>query len=470
MPILVNEKYTFNMSFPGLPPIYGNHTTLLSEYKINDPDFNYEFTKNIQTEKLVPEKEASELWDNNQQIVLTQREIKGAARVDSIMENASFIPKSILWLMQRGFSGFPDLPITSFNDFYHFNRTEGHYAGVGLKFDNLLSGTNMFIKTGYGFSDKKTKYDFKLEHKYKWITGYAEIFNRLSKLNRFYEYSDFDITFQSWFDKNDYADYYYSKGVAAGLGFQVHENILLGLNFQKRKDKNAFINSDWSLFNRKASYRPAVRIDEGDITELTFDLNYDNKNYYDLGFIKLPDQTKNYLDLNLKITRGYYSSSFSGYYWQFYFAFNGRNKLSSWIDPSYSFKGVLNNGLKLQQNLYHLRGDYGTIPTKFLFNTLKNNEYIGDKFASIILENNFGNVIYKLLGIPYMKDNKYDLIIFGKYGWINEDPLVHNSKSIYETGIGIGNILSFLRIDFAWRLQPHSKSIFYINLVSMYDM
>ena len=69
-----------------------------------------------------------------------------------------------------------------------------------------------------------------------------------------------------------------------------------------------------------------------------------------------------------------------------------------------------------------------------------------------------------------MKDNKYDLIIFGKYGWINEDPLVHNSKSIYETGIGIGNILSFLRIDFAWRLQPHSKSIFYINLVSMYDM
>jgi hypothetical protein len=284
LPVFIDEKYRFNISIPGFPPMYGNHTCLLSDYKINNPDFDFEFTKNIQTENLIPETEAKNLWENNQQIVLTNEKKKAVAKIDSVMENFSFIKKSLLWIMQNSFSGMNDLPITTFNDFYHFNRIEGHYAGVGIKLNKLIDNTVFEFKSGYGFADKKLKYGFNISNTYKKINLHLDLFNHLKKQNKFFNYGDFDITFQSWFAKNDYADYYYSKGLTAGLGLQMHENILLNLEFEKRKDENAYLTSNWSLLNKSGIYRMNPIIDEGNISEYKLKISYDDKNYYDLGF------------------------------------------------------------------------------------------------------------------------------------------------------------------------------------------
>lgn len=469
MPVFINEKYVLNFSFPGLPPVYGNHICLLSNYKINQPDFNYQFTKNIQTEKLVSENEAKILWESNQQITLTSGEKEAVSKIDSVMENLSVFGKSFFWLVQNSFGGINDLPITSFNDFYHFNRAEGHYAGAGLKFKNVFENIDFALRAGYGFADKKTKYGFEIARTFNSIAPRLAVFNETRKQNRFYDYEVFDITYQSWFAKNDYADYYYSKGILGGVDFQLHQNLLINLQFEKRKDFSASFNSDWSLFNKKSFYNPVAKIDDGNITEYTFSLLYDNKNYYDLGFMKVPAKSESYFDGGFQISRGYFSNSSSGSYWQTHIMFNAFHQSSSWFNFSVSVRGGINTGLKLKQNLFHLPGNFGTLSTSKLFNTLFRDEYSGNKYACVFGENNFGNIIYRILGIPYLSDSKFDFIIFGKYGWIDEEPLVHASKNYYETGFGIGNLMAFLRLDFTWKLQPHSKSIFYINLLSMYD-
>jgi hypothetical protein len=468
MPVFISEKYTFNMSLPGFPSIYGNHTCLLSEYKINNPDFNFQFTKNIQTENLVPDNEVKNLWDSNQQIALTAKEKKSAARIDSVVENFSFFGKSFLWLMES-MGGFNNLPITSFNDFYHFNRVEGHYAGAGIKLQNIFDGTNLSFKTGYGFSDKKLKYGLNISYKYKDFLFNLGFFNDLNKLDRFYNYGDFDLTYQSWIEKNDYADYYYSKGWEGGIDFQLFDDFKIGIEYIHRKDNNAYLNSDWSLFGRDAVYRSVPIIDEGKLNEYTIRLTYDDKNYFDLGFVKIPDNSKSYFDGEIQITRGNFASINSGNYWQTHIILNGYHQSNSWFNSSLTIRGGINTGIKLVQNLFHLPGNYGTISSSKLFNTLTKDEYSGNKYAAIFLENNFNMIIYKILGLSFIDNSKYDFLIFTKYGWIDEEPLTHYSKSLYETGFGIGNILTFLRVDFTWRLQPNSKSIFYINLVSMYD-
>jgi hypothetical protein len=171
----------------------------------------------------------------------------------------------------------------------------------------------------------------------------------------------------------------------------------------------------------------------------------------------------------LQITRGTFNSSSEQSYWQTHIMLNVYHQSSTWFNTSFTIRGGINADFKLEQNQFHLPGNYGTLSSPKFFTTLRNDDYIGNRYGMLILENNFNNVINKILGIPFLKNNRFDFLIFGKYGWIDEDPQIHPSKHLYETGFGIGKIFTFLRLDFTWCLQPHSKSMFYINLLSMYE-
>jgi len=96
---------------------------------------------------------------------------------------------------------------------------------------------------------------------------------------------------------------------------------------------------------------------------------------------------------------------------------------------------------------------------------------------AISLENNFKNTIYSMLHIPYMKNSKLDFIVFSNLGWIHNtyipvNPeskfnLVEiNNKPLTEIGCSIGNIFTFMRVDFTWRTNYKTGDDFNINLTS----
>lgn len=467
LPICVIQKSTFNINFPLFPKIYSNHTWLLSDYKINSSDFNYEFTNNIKTEKLLIESEAVKLWNNKQSILLTKEETKAIAKIDSVIENASWLQKAFFGLNRISFEGFGDLPLTNFNDFYHFNRVEGHYGGIGLQLNSVIPKTELALKIGYGFSDKTTKYDFSISHNLFPFSLKLGVFNDLQKLDPFINYGTFDLTYQSWMEKNDFSDYYYSKGISAELNYSLDKNFLIGIGFTKRTDTNANVNTDWSLFNKDDFYRPQRDINEGDIINYSLTLRYDNKKYYDLAIFRLPDYAHDFIDAELKTTRGYHSQKTEESYWQIHLKILGIINTSGIINPRFTVLAGYSSGKDVYQNRFHLPGMLAYTSSMNSFASIKNDDYLGNKYICLFLENNFRNILFKVLGIPFLKEKSYDFILFGKYAWLNDPDILNNPYQVYETGFSIANIFSFFRFDFTWRLASKTETKFYFTLGSM---
>lgn len=467
LPICVIQKSILNFDFPSFPKFYLNHTWLLSDYKINSSNFDYVFTNNIQTEKLLEESEAEKLWSNNQSILLTKEETKAMAKIDSVIENASWLQKAFWGLYRISFEGFGDLPLTNFNDFYHFNRVEGHYGGIGLQLNTIIPKTELALKSGYGFSDKKTKFNLFINHTLNPFSLKLEFFNDLQKLDPYFNYGTFDLTYQSWVEKNDFSDYYYSKGISAKINYSLDKNFLIGAEFTKRKDTNAKVNTDWSLFNKDDFYRSKRDINEGNITNYSLTLRYDNKKYYDLAIFRLPDYTYDFIDAELKTTTGFYSQKTEESYWQIHLKIMGIINTSGIINPRYSVLAGYSSGIDLYQNRFHLPGMLAYTSSMNSFTSIKHDDYLGNKYICLFLENNFRNILFKTIGIPFFKEKSYDFILFGKYAWLNDPDSQNNPYQVYEAGFSFSNIFSFFRFDFTWRLSSENETKFFLTLGSV---
>jgi hypothetical protein len=466
-PNSIFQKYTFNIDFPGYPDIYCNHTWLLSDFKINSPNFFYHFTNNAQSEKLVSELESEKLWNLNQQILLTKEEKLAVHRIDSLTQKLSLFGRIIIGLTKFSIEG-GKLPFTSFNDFYHFNRVEGHYAGVGVKLDSILNNTKLTLKLGYGFSDKKIKYSSLIMQQSNPLRLYIKIYDDINYINQFYDYSPIDITYQSWFGKNDYADYYYSKGIAAGIDFKLDENFTVGTLFTKCLDSDAQLNSDWSLLNKDGRYRPIFIIDEGDLTNYSVVFKFDNRKYLDLGFLRFPDYSYDFLNAELKIMRGFYDGIFKNdSYWQLYLNIFGSHNSAGIFNPRYNLLAGTVAGADLIQNRFHLPGLFAYASSTNSFSSIRSDIYSGSEFFCLFFENNFRNILFKAIGFPFLKESKYDFIIFGKYGWINNSEPTSEPNRICETGFSLSNIFTFFRFDFTWHIKPDGKDNFYFTLGSL---
>ncbi len=66
-------------------------------------------------------------------------------------------------------------------------------------------------------------------------------FSDLQKLDPFFNYSIFDLTFQSWMEKNDFSDYYYSKGIFTEINYILDKNFMIEASFTKHNDTSAGI-------------------------------------------------------------------------------------------------------------------------------------------------------------------------------------------------------------------------------------
>ncbi|MHB8906453.1 MAG: DUF5686 and carboxypeptidase-like regulatory domain-containing protein [Melioribacteraceae bacterium] len=467
LPICVIQKSILNFNFPSFPKFYLNHTWLLSDYKINSTNFDYEFTNNIQTEKLLTVREAEKLWSNNQSILLTKEETKAMAKIDSVIENASLFQKAFFGLFRISFEGFGNLPLTNFNDFYHFNRVEGHYGGIGIQLNSIIPKTELALKIGYGFSDKKTKFNFSINHSMNPFSLKLDFYNDLQKLDPFFNYSTFDLTYQSWMEKNDFSDYYYSRGISAQLNYSIDKNFLISAGFSSRKDKSAKVNTNWSLFYKNDSYRPQRNINEGNISNYSITLRFDNKKFYDLAIFRLPDYTYDFIDTELKTTRGFYSQKTKDSFWQIRLRILGIINTSGIINPRYTILAGYNSGKDLYQNRFHLPGMFAYTSSMNSFTSIKNDDYLGNKYLCLFLENNFRNILFKAVGIPFLKEKSYDFILFGKYAWLKDPDSLNEPFQVYEIGFSFANIFSFFRLDFTWRLASESKPKFFITLGSL---
>ncbi len=475
-PTEMTMKSNIDLDIPGLPILYWTQHGLISNYKINLDNFEHDFGMNILSYQLLSKTDREKLWQNMQSIPLDKEEEKALQHIDSVITNMGFIKKSIMTLIQN----FDNILITGFYDFYHFNRVEGNYFGLGFDSKRKFDNSRLRLNFGYGFEDDRFKFRFWLENKLlkdKFFIR-TQFYNRLAFLDPYYKYNWSDITWQTLLSKNDYADYFYEKGAKLALEYKLFKHLKLGVEYAWNDQKSAPNQIEWHPFIENKSYRPTVEISNGTIKSIEFTLVSDNLKYFDYGWIQQPDLSQDFFDINFSFLRSpkqYLNSDFN--FNRYHLFINSFKQFPPFFHFYTRVSGGYLTGDKLVQYYFHLAGAYGSFGNPILFRTIKSDEFLGDKYLMISLENNFKNTIYSMLHLPFMQNTKLDFIVFSNMGWIHNKNISLESKSKFnwneiknkpltEIGCSIGNIFTFLRVDFTWRTNYKTGDDFTINLTS----
>lgn len=470
LPIHVLYNSIVDLGIPGLPNIHINQTSLISNYIINSKAYSHKFDKYIINQKINNNRN---LWNKNQTIPLSVKEQKFVHRIDSLVTNASFLKKLILSSTQI-FPIIESMPTTNFNDFYHFNRVQGNYIGFGIDSKKYFKNLNVKLKFGYGFSNKLNSYSgyLKINLLDKTVCPFFEIFNKLKSVDNYYNYSIFDLTYQSLFLHNDYSDYYYHKGINIGFIFHPSASFTSQISYTNETNKKANNSTEFAIFYKDKLYRNPFDITPGKINTIALSLEYDNQKYYS-GFSKRASFADDFTKVNFQYA---YSSQSIKSDFSFHQLFLNINRYQK-IPPNFALNINIKSGIllgdELNQNKFHLPGNYGTFSGQSIFRTITSDNFISNKYIALFVEINFNDAIFKLLQIPYLKNSNYDLFVFFNWGYLPNYELIQKTEinnlndKYYELGFGIGNILTFLRFDFTWKLSNQNTNNFNFSISSV---
>ena len=149
------------------------------------------------------------------------------------------------------------------------------------------------------------------------------------------------------------------------------------------------------------------------------------------------------------------------------------HKWPPWFNLYARLNGGWLDGDTPAQYLFHIPGAYGSFANPVLMRTLTTDRFAGDRYLLIALENNFRNAVFGLLGIPYLKTSKIDLLVFTNAAWMRTQDIGGefigmdlDKNPLVEGGLALGNLFTFLRLDFTWRFTHRSEQNFRINLTS----
>lgn len=463
-------------SFAGLIKFEAEVFTIVSNY-----DLNKKAPKGIFDEfvvKVMPDaKKDSAYWDKNQ-LIKNSYEEQRAYKI--IEEEDSKKSRSL------------NLGITSLNygkyfsssplNYYHFNRVEGNAVRFDVNFRGKLNRVNSNAYIGYGFSDKKTKYELNYTQRLlndRRITFNASIFRKLQPIayGDIAGISEFYNTLKSLFDKKDNLDYYYSSGYSLGFNYRIIPQLRIGVNYNQEKQTTAYKNTDFSFRKKDVSFsnNPVINDAFQRIAGINFRIDPNKFRAIDWGdgdISRFRDTQFPVVDLGFKYSGKKFSSTFE--YRKFTGSLSGQNYVNSYFYLRYRIGGELMTGQVPYQSLAYFSAASGTIDFNNNFKAMKYNEFLGDRIFYLNLENNFGKLIWG--SIPYI--SKWNLIGFFNAGRNEISDANYRlaafkdfsiSKGIYmEAGFGISRILDIFRIDFAWRLNNLYKGTdrFFFNLSS----
>lgn len=329
--------------------------------------------------------------------------------------------------------------------FFVYNRVEGLSLNYGLSLSNLLLNNSIIsLKGGYGFKDRQWKGEANFlcfidnSNNFFWETN---IFKRLDYQESPNTISTFSNSIISLLNKADYRDYFCSKGIATGLGIRATEKLAIKLVIFSQQEKSAVNHTRFSLLKYKQKFRPNPEILPGKINAFRASLiwkaynfesditcEFTDKKYFDSDF----DYTwlKANMLKNFRITENTYL---------FFSAAGGLS--SGFLPPQRWFdfggKVFLNyHGNLRGVNYNQFTGD------KMIYSTF---EYVINgnafPFAPRLLKN-LKISLWNGIGWSslFSKNLKYAIGISA--------PTTTTDGVYYEYGIGIGDKLNILRIDF----------------------
>jgi len=453
--------------------------TILFEYKINQQIPEEIFNKAIVTVLPEADKIDSTYWLTTPTIPNTTEEQEAYKRIDSL-ENA---PKAF-WddfsFLNTRISLSKNISISAPLAFYHFSRVEGHALDFGVFVNDAFDQRfNSSLQLSYGFSDKKFKQDFSASYligKYRTFKIDFSAFNKIKVLfGDSDNYSEFLSTLVTLISKDEFRDYYYSRGFNFGFEGEVFPILKLRAGFSNKTDKSAFVNTDFSFFNKKKTYKTNPLIFPSRINSVNIGFDIDFRDYIEDGYFRR------------RTSLGRSFILFSGGV-----TFSNKNIFNSQLDfTTYEFKtytylrtfksASLNlnlyarytDGSTAYQDLYSLPGNIDIAFNSQTFRTLNLNEIVGDRIITLNFTHDFRDEIFRFLNIPGLKNSEILLsFIFNsaiadvteKTKLISPHTLKTFKHPFYEAGFGIGQGILPFKLEFMWKLNYRDGNNFRVGL------
>ncbi|MCS6988208.1 MAG: DUF5686 and carboxypeptidase regulatory-like domain-containing protein [Chloroherpetonaceae bacterium] len=375
-------------------------------------------------------------------------------------------------------------PFTGIDDLFHYNRVQGAYLGLGLeeKFWERFVASAAF---GYGFADKRANYDIRFRYVLREREDLflnLKLYRLLLRRDNPYVVGVPLITTLSLLNKNDYGDYYYGSGfeLSGELGFGqliyiqrddfMHPTIFK-LFFRNELQTSASVNANFAFFGGERAFRENPPIFNGTMRSFGFDaqINYSPiRRIANFGFqIKGEFSKPTFIPSDFDFAQ-YYAA----------LLWRTRTLVPLWrmdmrLSAGYSTGGVP------PQRFFSLESAVGGTASASagVFRGMRVKEFYGDRFFSLSLEHNFGEIIPGAFRIPNIASFGIEFIFLGGIGWSEfskrtleysrttlPTTTLTSEKWYYEVGFGLNQILIILRTDFSLRLSQTRAPILFFTI------
>lgn len=466
-------------NFLGLARFGFELNTILYDYKIN-PFLNDDlFTKAIITVLPDADKKDSLYWISSQSIPNTIEEDKAYDRIDSLRNIPVSFWDQFSWLSTRTYFS-EKFSINGTLNMWRFNRVEGFTPRVGFYFEDYLDQRlNTSLDIAYGFSDKRFKTDFKFEYLlgvYRTTSININAYNSIKILFGTSDpYGDLTASLLSLLNKEEFRNYYYSAGIDFKVEGEVFPVLALSAGFLNRKDKSAQNNTDFSFFRKDRSFPNNPPIYDATINAITAGFKIDFRDYIEDGYFRSRTSSgRSYSTFEGDLTYSntdWLNSDLGFTTYRFYINNLTRTFRSAFLN--FKLFAMYNNGALPYQDMYALPGNINLISKSYTFRTLRVNEIFGGRVATLNLEYNFRDELFKLLKIPGLKDWEITLNIFfnsaiteigSESAALLPIEIKTFNKPFYEIGFGIGQGIIPIQLEFAWKLNYRGSNNFVISL------
>ncbi len=453
--------------------------TIMFNYKINKTLHEDIFNKAIVT--VIPEADNvdSSYWKNTQTIPNTLEEEIAYNRIDSL-EN---VPKN-LWdefsFLDTRIDLSKNVSISAPLGMYHFSRIEGHALDFGIFVDDAFNRRfNSALKLSYGFSDKKFKQDFSAGYLLGNYRTWKIKFSAFNKLNVLFDesdnYGELFSTLVTLISKDEFRDYYYSKGFSFGLEGEVLPILNMRVGFKNKTYNNAYNTTDFSFFNRDKTYRPNPKIYETKINSVNVGFDIDFRDYIEDGYFRRRTSLgRSFILFSGDVTYSNPDFLNSGLEFTTY-ELSSRVFLRTFKSASLNLfvYARSNDGATPYQDLFALPGNIDIVFNPHTFRTLNINEIIGDRILTLNFTHDFRDELFRLANIPGVKNWEIMLsLIFNaaitdvtnETSNILTNPVKTFKHPFYEIGFGVGQGLLPFKLEFMWKLNYRDGNNFRIGL------
>ncbi len=445
--------------------------SVLQDYAINGAAFDDVFDRTVIHVLKEADQRDSSWWLARTMIPTTDAEAAAYRKADSIkvaIDSArneyglgnALTGKEFRWDDTR-------LAVPGVLSLYRFNRVEGHALAAAFRLRqpfSLVSGAS--LDAAYGVDDHRWKMDGSMTLRV-WDAPRVSMslrgFDHLTDIDEDTDlWNTFNSTVSNIFAKYDYKDYFYRTG----WEFSGYADLLFlfptRVSVSRVLDRSAHVHSHWSLLRRDWPARDVPAINDGSTLRVSVSTSFDDRDLIDnAGTVRRFGARAHVPSLGMSLIRSEYAGST-------YDAIvasaslRGSVPFDTWGESRYRLGIDISSGPLVTQQLLNLSGSVEYFSGDWRFRTMALREFGGAKRASAFFSHNFGDRIFRLLGLPLLNRSGWGFLIFAAAGWTQTDavtralltvPTRDASVPYYEAGFGIDRIFLLFRVDLAWRLS-----------------